>query len=123
MVVVIGIVTNEGSVRKTKHCSLLHTDSNTSSYLSGAVALTPLVGVCVSLNGCAKLLSRSDRQILDVVSPQISSFCTGRRLGNSGQAVPSNTGNVFLSGRAVRIQNTTVSTGLIESIAGLVPFQ
>src|SRR5699024_3490693 len=97
VVVVLLIVTLQGSVSEAEVLSLLLSNGNTRESIREVasdwnhhrtIALGEFVWVGVSLNGCCKFLSRSQVEVFDVVSPDWSWLRTRWLLGNSGKTIP-----------------------------------
>ena len=120
MIVTIGVVTNNSTIAQAKGLTSLLADLHTSSDLGRAITLGELIGIGISLDGSAEGLSRTHGQVLDVVSVQISSLSASRTLGNTSQTVPSITFGILI-GLIQMIQDATVYTGLIQTLASLVP--
>nr|DAJ49585.1 MAG TPA: hypothetical protein [Caudoviricetes sp.] len=123
LVAVVGtldIVTHLGTIAQTESGTSLLTDHDTSRELAGTIQSSKLVGIGISLDGGSKGLSRQQRQVLDVVGVQVSGLCAGGGLGNSSQAVPSDT-LVILTGFLLRIQNTVINAGFIKMLGGFIP--
>lgn len=117
--VTVGVVTLERAVGKTETATILLTGHDARGDLCGAVALSELVRVGVSLNGSRELFSRGQGEVLDVVCVESGRLSSGGALRNRSQTVPSDTGGVFASDG--RVENAAVGTGLVVTLAGLVP--
>ena len=115
---VIALSSNPG---EAKHGARLLTDEDARLCLSGTVARTKLLRIGIGLNGEAIVLRRTHAAVLDVVSPQISSLSTRRRLSDGGQTVPSHTIAVLVLFGVIGVQDTFLSAHLIEPSTGPVP--
>ena len=115
---VIALSSNPG---EAKHGARLLTDEDARLCLSGTVARTKLIRIGIGLNGEAIVLRRTHAAVLDVVSPQISSLSTRRRLSDGGKTVPSHTIAVLVLFGVIGVQDTFLSAHLIEPSTGPVP--
>ena len=121
MVLTVHIITQLGTIAQTKDLAVLLAGNHARSDLSGAVALLPLVGVGVSLDGQAEVLSANQHQVLDVVGVQVVGLGAGRALGNGSNAVPGHT-FVVEAGSADGIENSVINTSFVKTFTGLVPY-
>ena len=115
---VIALSSNPG---EAKHGARLLTDEDARLCLSGTVARTKLLRIGIGLNGEAIVLRRTHAAVLDVVSPQISSLGTRRRLSDGGKTVPGHTIAVLVLFGVIGVQDTFLSAHLIEPSTGPVP--
>src|SRR5690606_10551643 len=97
---------------------LTHVD--TSSGSRGAVALSELLGVGEGLDRRAELLGGDEVEVLDVVRILRVRLGAGGRLGDGNKPVPSHT-RVVVAGLIAKVEDAVVDTGLVESLANLVP--
>jgi hypothetical protein len=86
------------------------------------VALGELVGIGERLKCGAEGLGGNQVEVLDVVCELRSCTCTGRLLRHRGESVPDYACGVS-SGYVERVEDTTIDTGLVETVANLIPLQ
>src|SRR5699024_1155771 len=120
VVVTLSVVTDTGAVREGELLTCLLADGQTAN-AQGTVASGELLRVGVGLDGAAKLLARGQLEVLDVVGVDSVWLCAGRSLGDGGQTVPRGRRAVLLRIRVVHVQRAAVDTGLVQTVARLVP--
>jgi hypothetical protein len=117
----VGAVTQNGSVAEAKYLASLLTDGYTVNKIDLTVASLELIGIHVCFDGTAELLDRHQVQELDVISIQRGCLSARRRLGNSGQTVPSHALRISAAS-CLGIKNALLYTSFIEPFAGLIPY-
>ena len=117
----IDVVSETGTVGQTEGLAGLLTDVNASRRSCRAIVLTPLCRVGEGLDGCAELLSGNQVEVLDVVRVLCGGLCARRCLRNGNKSVPSHTR--VIDAVVGGVQNTTIDTGLKETLADLIPLK
>nr|DAU77971.1 MAG TPA: hypothetical protein [Caudoviricetes sp.] len=120
--VTLDVIADSGTVREPEHASRLLADAHARQD-HGAVALSELIRVGVSLDGAAELLSRHQSKVLDVVCVNRRRLSAGRGSLDRGKTVPDNAVSVLLVRLVVRVENSVIDTSLVETLADLVEFQ
>ena len=121
VILTIHVITQLGTVAQAKDLTVLLTGNNARSDLSGAVALLPLVGIGIGLDGQAEVLGANQHQVLDVVGIQVVGLGAGRALSNGSNAIPGHT-LVIEAGGADGIENSMINTSFVKTFTGLVPY-
>ena len=117
--IIILVVTNLSTIRKTESLTILLSNHNALGNSSRAVALRELIRIGISLNRRAEVLRGHKAQILDVIGIERRSLCTGRGFRNLRKTIPGNT--LTISRPLYREENTMVYAGFIQSFTRLVP--
>ena len=115
------IVADQRAIAEAEHLAILLGDGDARGDLSAAVAGLELIGIGVSLDGGAEVLGTHQVQVLDVVRPYGIRLAAGGALVNGAQAVPGHTFAVCIV-LAHREQDAVVDAGLIQTLAGFIPF-
>ena len=122
MVLTVHIVAQLGAVAQAKDLAGLLAGHHAGGDLRGAVALLPLVGVGVALNGQTEVLGAHQHQVLDVVGVHVVGLGAGGALVNGGDAAPGYT-PVVDAGGADGVEDGVIDAGFVETFPDLVPYE
>jgi hypothetical protein len=122
MIVSFGVVTNQGSVGKAERSTRLLAHNNACDRRSGTIANTELVGIGECFDRATEFFNGSQVKVLNIVGVLRVVFRTGRRLSNSGQAIPCHTVSVGTIS-VLNKQHTMVCTCFIKAFANDVPYK
>ena len=122
VVLTVHIVAQLGAVAQAKDLAGLLAGHHAGGDLRGAVALLPLVGVGVALNGQTEVLGAHQHQVLDVVGVHVVGLGAGGALVNGGDAAPGYT-PVVDAGGADGVEDGVIDAGFVETFPDLVPYE